>query len=497
MIMDSKSKTQLEYLLATLDNLNDAILVVDHDGKVLYTNHGFEKLFKHLVGDIVDWTFEEMGTEFDVYDVNGQFLPPSQWPFVRIMQDEKVFQEKYKVVFKADNKISLFIQISGGPIKQVNSTEKYSLISISDITIQETNYLLLQEKEKSYRKLFLDNPQPMWIFDLDTIRFLEVNNAALVHYGYSKEEFLNLSIEAIIHEEDLPKIVEELQKPGQPILHNAGIRRHYKKNGEIIDVEVTSHYLTYNGKKVILSMPYDITKRKLNEEKVRVAFTKYKTLFDNLPIGISISDHEGKIIETNSVAGDLLGITEEEHKKRIINDKNWQIFRTDGTPMPAEEYASVRAINTGKKVENVEMGILKPDHNITWVNVTAAPFPIENYGVIVTFNDITKRREAEKQLMESEQRFANIFHDSPIPIAIIRLRNGEIVIANPAVTNFLGYTHEELIGNTTLALGIWADTNERQEFTKKMQTETRIHVKEAVLCLKSGEKRHALMWGYA
>ncbi|MDD2513569.1 MAG: hypothetical protein PHS71_10025, partial [Proteiniphilum sp.] len=157
--MDTKSKTQLEFLLATLDNLNDAILVVDQAGKVLYTNHGFEKLFKHLVGDIVEWTFEKIRAEFDVYDMNGQFLPPSQWPFVRIMQGKKVFQEKYKVIFKADNKISLFIQISGGPIKQVNSTEKYSLISVSDITTQETNYLLLQGIEENYRKLFLDNPQ--------------------------------------------------------------------------------------------------------------------------------------------------------------------------------------------------------------------------------------------------------------------------------------------------------------------------------------------------
>lgn len=209
--MDTKSKTQLEFLLATLDNLNDAILVVDQAGKVLYTNHGFEKLFKHLVGDIVEWTFEKIRAEFDVYDMNGQFLPPSQWPFVRIMQGKKVFQEKYKVIFKADNKISLFIQISGGPIKQVNSTEKYSLISVSDITTQETNYLLLQEKEENYRKLFLDNPQPMWIVDQESLRFMEVNNAALAQYGYSKEEFLNLSIEAIIHEEDQPMILKLFQ----------------------------------------------------------------------------------------------------------------------------------------------------------------------------------------------------------------------------------------------------------------------------------------------
>src|SRR5690606_22542530 len=112
----------------------------------------------------------------------------------------------------------------------------------------------------------------------------------------------------------------------------------------------------------IILITEDITARKQNEEEVRVAFTKYKTLFDNLPIGISISDSHGRVIETNSVAEELLGISGDEHKKRTINDRNWQIFRANGTLMPTEEYASVRAFNSGRKVENVEMGILKPDH---------------------------------------------------------------------------------------------------------------------------------------
>jgi PAS domain S-box-containing protein len=460
----------------------------------------------------------------------------------------------------------------------------------------------------------------MWILDPESLRFLEVNNAALAQYGYSHTEFHNLTIDEIIHEEDLPQFLEEIQKPGLPHILNTGNRRHYKKNGEIIDVEVTSHYLTYQGRNARLSMPHDITARKraekklieseeklslfvqhapaalamfdrdmryiaasrrwlddnkvslkeiigavhydivpdisdewkeihrralngesdkndddkfvrqdgsvlflkwevrpwynaekevggiiiiteditarkLNEEKIEVALIKYKTLFDNLPIGISISDNNGKIIETNSVAEDLLGITEEEHKKRSIDDRDWQIIRSDGTPMPTEEYASVRAIKAGKKVENMEMGILKPDRSVTWVNVVAAPFPIINHGVIVAFNDITARKKTEKQLIESEKRFATIFHDSPIPIAIISLKDGEIILTNPSVTNFLGYTQEELIGNTTLTMGIWADSNDRQEFIEKLRAHSRVYDMEAVLCLKSGEKRHALMWG--
>lgn len=74
--MDTHSNTHLEFLLTTLDNLNDAILVVDHAGTVLYTNQGFNRLFKPLVGDIVEWTFAKMSNDFNVYNLNGQLLPP-------------------------------------------------------------------------------------------------------------------------------------------------------------------------------------------------------------------------------------------------------------------------------------------------------------------------------------------------------------------------------------------------------------------------------------
>lgn len=115
--MDIHPNSHLEFLLTTLDNLNDAILVVDHSGRVLYTNHGFDRLFKPLVGDIVEWTFDKMSSDFNAYNLDGKLLPPDQWPFARILKGEKIFQEQLKIKHNSDNNLSLFIQISGGPVK--------------------------------------------------------------------------------------------------------------------------------------------------------------------------------------------------------------------------------------------------------------------------------------------------------------------------------------------------------------------------------------------
>ena len=465
--MDTQPNTHLEFLLTTLDNLNDAILVVDHAGTVLYTNQGFDRLFKPLVGDIVEWTLAKMSSDFNAYTLNGQLLPPDQWPFTKILKGEKVFQEQLMIKHNTDKNITLFIQVSGGPVKYAGEGQTYAIISVSDITAQQKNLRMLRESEEKLSLFIQHAPAALAMFDRE-MRYIAASKRWLEDNKVSLKEIIGA-----VHYDVVPDIPEEWKK-----IHRRGLNGESLKNDDdkFVRQDGSIQYLKwevipwFNAEKEIggvILITEDITARKQNEEEVRIAFTKYKTLFDSIPVGISISDSKGKIIETNSIAEELLGISEEEHKKRKINDRNWQIFRADGTIMPAEEYASVRAINSGKKVENVEMGILKPDHSITWVNVTSAPFTLDDHGVIVAFNDTTARKETEKKLIESEKRFATIFHNSPIPIAIIRLKDGEIILTNPSVTNLLGYTHEELIGNSTLTMGIWANTDDRREFIEK------------------------------
>jgi PAS domain S-box-containing protein len=99
-----------------------------------------------------------------------------------------------------------------------------------------------------------------------------------------------------------------------------------------------------------------------------------------------------------------LGISKEEHEKRRIDGEQWRIVRSDGTPMPAEEFASTIALKENRLVENVEMGIVKPNEEIVWLNVTAAPLHLDNYGLAITYNDITMHRQMENALRENEER---------------------------------------------------------------------------------------------
>lgn len=105
----------------------------------------------------------------------------------------------------------------------------------------------LTESEEKYRLLFENNPNPMWIYDLETLKFLEVNRAAIEHYGYTREEFLTMNLKDIRPDEDVPKLLENIETHSD-IYQNSGNWRHLKKNGDIIYVQIASHSITYNGR---------------------------------------------------------------------------------------------------------------------------------------------------------------------------------------------------------------------------------------------------------
>jgi len=130
-----------------------------------------------------------------------------------------------------------------------------------DITERKRAELALLKSEEKYRFMFANNPQPMWIFDVETCKFLEVNQAAISHYGYSSEEFLSMTIKDIRPPEDMPILMYHLEP--SPHNHNAiGEFRHIKKSGEIIDVEITWHSVIFDGREARHVLVNDITEMK-------------------------------------------------------------------------------------------------------------------------------------------------------------------------------------------------------------------------------------------
>lgn len=146
----------------------------------------------------------------------------------------------------------------------------------------------------------------------------------------------------------------------------------------------------------------DITHRRSLELEREAALVKYRTLFDTLPVGVTVSDDKGWVVEANRIAIQILGLSSADHLRRHIEDPGRPIVRPDGSRMPPDEFPGVRAFREGRPVRDVELGVLKDNSETTWISVTATPLSLSGFGVVITCTDIGTRRRSETALRESE-----------------------------------------------------------------------------------------------
>ncbi len=136
---------------------------------------------------------------------------------------------------------------------------------------------VLEDFKEIYENFYKSNPHPMWIYDLETLAFLDVNDAAIKHYGYSRKDFLSMTIEDIRPPEDIPALLENITKVTKG-LDVAGTWRHIKKDRTLIYVEIISHTLTFAGKKAEIVMAFNVTERKQMEKELNDYKQKYGEL---------------------------------------------------------------------------------------------------------------------------------------------------------------------------------------------------------------------------
>jgi len=127
--------------------------------------------------------------------------------------------------------------------------------------------LSLRQREKSFGQLFADNPQPMWVFDVETLAFLEVNAAAVAQYGYSRDEFLAMRLTDIRPVDDVPALLSEVAVAGA--FQKSRAWRHVCKDGRTIDVDITAHRLQFADRPAMLSAIQDVTERNALEHELR------------------------------------------------------------------------------------------------------------------------------------------------------------------------------------------------------------------------------------
>ncbi len=295
--------------------------------------------------------------------------------------------------------------------------------------------------------LFQDHPQPMWIYDLVSLRFLRVNAAACRHYGYSEAEFLRMTIRDIRPPSEHARLAADLAATAHlhALPQSSGVWTHMKRDGRPISVRISSHALIYEGRRARLVFAFDVTQQVAAERALYKSEQLYRRLIDTMPLQVFWKDLELRYVGCNllfaraSGLGDPAGVIGKRDR-----DFPWQLSPAE---RQAEEIEDRGVIETGRPVRGREQTLTGPDGRPRRHLVNKLPLHGQNgeiAGLLCTIEDITASREAGEKL-----RLQSRALDASVNAILITRRAGNddvIEYANPAFARISGYELAEVIG---------------------------------------------------
>src|SRR5579862_1905058 len=300
-----------------------------------------------------------------------------------------------------------------------------------------------QGNDELYRFFFDWNPQPMWVWDMEALRFLAVNEGAVRHYGYSRDEFLALKFTDLLAPKDSSRFSNDLSSI-PTFLDHPEICTCQRKDGTLIEVEIRCHRINWSGSPAQLVAAHDVTDHKSAERALRDSEERVRMILASAAEAIFGCDPIGTCIFCNDAAARVLGYVGASELLGKNMHETEHHTRADGTPYPLEECPIYLGFQKG-------MGIHRDDE-IFWRR-DGSSFPVEYWShlmvqdgralCVVAFMDITERRQREEALHKSEERWRAVFENSAIGVALTDL-NGRFMAVNRVYEKMVGYTEEEL-----------------------------------------------------
>ena len=408
----------------------DGIIFFDKKNRIIFSNAAMAKLMGCSTKDLVGRTISSLH-------------PPKEWA------------KKIKAEFQKHLNSKLLSFSSEIPVRRNDGSVFYADISSSSLTINGEKYFSaffrditerkraedsLRKSEERYRTLFEKMANPVLAIDTQG-SYIDGNNAALQFLECSKEELLKKHVRnTIIDEENiLPKLKRLWQSGGR-------IERAYKVHDKIKHLDLTISPFIWHGRKAVLGVGNDITRRKQAEEALKESEKKYRGILETMGEGYYEVDLNGNITFVNDAACRMHGYTRQE----VIGMNNRNIT----TPETAKKIHQIfeQVYKTGRRATTSEHETIRKDGSKIWIE-TSIDLRRDASGKKTGFKgiirNITEQKLVQENLRQSEENFRRSLDESPLGIRIVTA-DGKTIYANQAILDIYGYKTIEELNKTPL-----------------------------------------------
>lgn len=417
---------------------SNGIVVTDPtapDNPITYVNPAFERM--------TGYSAEE------VLGLNCRFLQGEDrdQPAVQEMR-EAVGEGHYLTVvlrnYKKDGTL-FWNELSLSPVCDEEGRLVRYIGTQNDVTERQQTEEELRRSEERYRSTVEQAVEAIFLVDSESLGVLMTNAAFRTLVGYDQEELSRMGLpDFVAHDrESIDALVSQTLEKGN---HFIGERRYRRKDGTLVDVEVSASAISYAGHPALCCMAHDITGRRQREEALRESEERFRAAFEQAAVGMAHVSLLSRWVKVNDRLCEILGYDQEE----LVGLGFQEIAHPDDLDTDYEQFT--RVLSDELRTYSVEKRYIRKDGREIWVNQTLSvvrePSGLPGHFVCVV-EDITERKLAAEALRESEKRFRTLVQNASDIIMIIE-SDGTIRYESPTVERVLGYAPEQRIGTSML-----------------------------------------------
>ncbi|MBF0525466.1 MAG: PAS domain S-box protein [Deltaproteobacteria bacterium] len=425
-----------------LQNAGDGIHVLDEQGNVVEANDAFCNMLGYTREEILQLNV----ADWDVQWSRGELVERIR----ELITVKAVFETRHR---RKGGQIRN-VEVSG--VGVLLQGRPYLYASARDLTERRQAEAALRESEEKYRVLFHNELYAVCIFDLETLKFLDVNDAYVKLYGYSRDELMGgMTIQDItVQHQESDSTIRQTLSAGTIYIP---IRFHKKKDGTVFAVEIVGGPYTYQGRKVVFALTRDISHRQKAEEALREAHRRLDEIIESFPDATFVIDTKGQITHWNRAIEKMTGVLKSdmlqkgEHeyalpfygdRKPLLIDialsmasdpefkpEEYDLIHREGDSFLGEAFVPQAFQGKGAYLSATSSVLRDRLGNVT--------------GAIESIRDVTERKRIEEELRTSEELYRSMFENNRAVKLLIEPGTGLIVDANPAACNFYGYTRDQ------------------------------------------------------